>query len=47
MSQQALSHPYGVNQSDRKIARHCGVDHKTVGKIRKELELSGEIPISI
>lgn len=29
---------------NREIARHCKVDHKTVGKIRKEL--SGEIPRS-
>jgi len=28
--------------SNREIARHCKVDHKTVGKIRKEL--TGEIP---
>ncbi len=28
--------------SDREIAKHCKVDHKTVGKIRKEL--TGEIP---
>jgi hypothetical protein len=42
--QQALLHPYGAELSDREIARHCGVDHKTVGKIRKELETTGEIP---
>ena len=30
--------------SDRKIAIHCGVDHKTVGKHRADLETSGEIP---
>lgn len=40
----ALLHPYGIKLSDREVARHCGVDHKTVGKIRQELELSGEIP---
>ena len=40
----ALLHPNGVNLSDREIARHCGVDHKTVGKIRRELEATGEIP---
>jgi predicted RNA-binding Zn-ribbon protein involved in translation (DUF1610 family) len=40
----ALLHPYGASLSDREIARHCGVDHKTVGKIRKELEATGEIP---
>jgi len=42
--QQALLHPFGAQLSDREIARHCGVDHKTVGKIRKELETTGEIP---
>ena len=40
----ALNHPNGVALSDREIARHCGVDHKTVGKVRRQLELSGEIP---
>jgi ribosomal protein L37AE/L43A len=40
----ALLHPNGAGLSDREIARHCGVDHKTVGRIRKELEVSGEIP---
>jgi hypothetical protein len=40
----ALLHPYGAQLSNREIGRHCGVDHKTVGKIRQELELSGEIP---
>ena len=40
----ALRHPNGVALSDREIARHCGVDHKTVGKIRHELETTGEIP---
>jgi hypothetical protein len=40
----ALLHPYGAQLSNREIARHCGVDHKTVGKIRQELELSGDIP---
>jgi hypothetical protein len=34
----------GTNLSDREIGRHCGVDHKTVGRLRKELEASGEIP---
>ncbi|GAB4428732.1 MAG: hypothetical protein Kow0031_09020 [Anaerolineae bacterium] len=42
--QQALRHPNGVSLSDREIARHCGVDHKTVGQIRSELETAGEIP---
>ncbi len=27
----------GKKWSDREIARHCGVDHKTVGAVRKEL----------
>ena len=40
----ALLHPYGASLSDREIARHCGVDHKTVGKIRADLETTGEIP---
>jgi hypothetical protein len=43
----ALLHPFGANLSNREIARHCGVNDKTVGKIRVELELSGEIPISV
>lgn len=30
--------------SDRKIASALGVDHKTVGRIRKQLESSGEVP---
>jgi len=30
--------------SDRKIAEHCQVDHKTVGRIRTDLVASGEIP---
>lgn len=30
--------------SNREIAKHCQVDHKTVGKLRKDLEASGEIP---
>jgi predicted RNA-binding Zn-ribbon protein involved in translation (DUF1610 family) len=40
----ALLHPYGASLSDREIARHCGVDHKTVGKVRADLETTGEIP---
>ncbi len=42
--QLALKHTNGVNLSNREIARHCGVNHKTVGKIRQELELSGKFP---
>jgi hypothetical protein len=30
--------------SDREIARHCGGDHKSVAKRRRELSPSGEIP---
>ncbi|GAB4422883.1 MAG: hypothetical protein Kow0031_01120 [Anaerolineae bacterium] len=41
---QALRHPRGVGLSNSEIARHCGVDHKTVGRIRAELEAAGEIP---
>jgi len=40
----ALRHPNALGKSDREIARHCGCDHKTVGKYRKELEASGERP---
>jgi hypothetical protein len=49
----ALAHPNATNLSDREIARHCGTDHKTVGKYRKQLadanspqiaQDSGEIP---
>jgi len=39
----ALLHPYGASLSNREIARHCGVNHRIVGTIRQELELSGEI----
>lgn len=40
----ALRHPNAQGASDREIARHCGCDHKTVGKYRKDLETSGERP---
>lgn len=40
----ALRHPYGQQKSDRELALWCGCDHKTIGKYRKELEASGEIP---
>jgi hypothetical protein len=33
----------GFSRSDRAIAQHCGVDHKTVSKVRSEL---GKIPSS-
>jgi hypothetical protein len=40
----ALLHPYGVKLSNREIARHCGVSDKTVGRIRREMETTAEIP---
>lgn len=40
----ALGHPFAQDKSDREIASWIGCDHKTVGKYRKELEVSGEIP---
>jgi hypothetical protein len=30
--------------SDRSLADGCGVDHMTVGGVRKRLESTGEIP---
>lgn len=41
---QALRHPYGIRSSNREIARHCGVDDKTVGCIRQEMEATAEVP---
>ena len=41
---QALLHPFGVNLSNSELARHCGVNDKTVAKIRREMETSSEIP---
>ncbi len=41
---QALLHPQGAGTSNRELARHCGVDHKTVGRIRAEMEAAGDIP---
>jgi hypothetical protein len=41
---EALAHPHSLGKSDRDIARHCGCDHKTVGKYRKEMEASGDRP---
>ncbi len=38
-----LLHPYGRDLSDRQIAKHVGVDHVTVGRVRRELNRSGEI----
>lgn len=43
----ALLHPRGAGLSDREIARHCGVDNKTVGRMRAELQVTEEIPQSI
>ena len=40
----ALRHPNGAQMPDREIARHLGVDHKTVGGWREKLQSSGEIP---
>ena len=40
--ERALRHPRGAGLSDRKIAEHVGVDHKTVSAWREKL--SGEIP---
>lgn len=40
---QALLHPYGVQLSNREIARHCGVSDKAVGNIRREMEASAKI----
>ena len=40
----ALLHPKGTELSDRSIAEHVGVDHKTVASVRREKQLSGEIP---
>ena len=40
----ALLHTKGAGSTDRHIAKHVGVDHKTVAPIRLELQLSGEIP---
>lgn len=42
----ALRHPNGVTMANREIARHLGVDHKTVGDWREKLEATGEIPQS-
>jgi hypothetical protein len=41
---QALKHPKGAELSNVKIAEHAGVNDKTVASIRRELEISSEIP---
>lgn len=40
----ALRHPNAAALSDREIARHLGVDHKTVATYREHLQSTGEIP---
>jgi ParB-like chromosome segregation protein Spo0J len=40
----ALKHPEFKSKSDRQIAEQTGVDHKTVGRLRKQT--SGEFPTS-
>ncbi len=42
----ALKHPNGAKKSDRQIAEHVGVDHKTVSRYRSQLAPTGEIPQS-
>lgn len=42
--QRALRHPKGVLCSNREIARHCGVDEKTVRNYREKMEAVAEIP---
>lgn len=39
----ALLHPRGMRLSDRQIARHCGVHHESVSRIRTELERDGRL----
>lgn len=40
----ALRHPRSQGMSNRALAAHLGVDHKTIGKYRNELQTTGEIP---
>lgn len=40
----ALRHPNGVTMANREIARHLGVDEKTVRLWREKLQASAEIP---
>ena len=40
----ALRHEKGATLSDRQIADHVGVDHKTVARVRDDLARRGEIP---
>jgi hypothetical protein len=40
----ALKHPAGQQLSNREIAKHLGVDDKTIGKYREEMEQAAQIP---
>lgn len=40
----ALRHPNAAALSDRQIASHLGVDHKTIAVYREQLQSTGEIP---
>lgn len=42
----ALKHPQGTKKSDTAIAEHVGVDVKTVGKYRAQIQSTMEIPES-
>ena len=42
----ALRHPKGANLSNRRIAKHVGVNEATVRNVRRELETTAEIPQS-
>lgn len=37
---------HAPERSDRQVAKAAGVDHKTVGRVRREVEATGEIPHS-
>lgn len=39
----ALRNPIAQEQSSRVVAEQCGVDHKTLEKIRRELQAAGEV----
>lgn len=43
-TRRALRHPQGYGLSNRQLAKHVGVDDKTVADVRHELELCAEIP---
>jgi len=40
----ALKHSAAQGMSDRQIAKHLGVDHKTIGAHREKMQTGGEIP---